>query len=144
MLQTTSVQILVNFGQRKSHQIELQSLGGFGILEKELVAGPLASRPRQPIAACPGPRTRGNAAWRGHRPPPHVGAVGRPPHLLHTSCMRSPPWEPYRVLLRSKGEANSIASTPRTSAILFFPCRRLPSSTAPQRKPPTLHLRPRL
>jgi hypothetical protein len=93
---------------------------GFGILEKELVAGPLVSSPRRPIAACPGPRTRGNAARRGHRPPPHDGTVGRPPRL-HAPCMRSPPREPYRTLLRSKGEANSIALTPRTRAILFFP-----------------------
>jgi hypothetical protein len=147
MLQATSVQILVNFGQKKSHQIELQSLGGFGILEKELVAGPLASSPRRPIAACPGRRARGNAAWRGHHPPPHAGAAGRPPRLIHAPCMRSPAQEPYRALLQSKWEANSIASTPRASAILFFPCHRLPSSTvttssasAPYAPPPASSL----
>jgi hypothetical protein len=51
---------------------------GFGILEKELVAGPFASSPRRPIAACPGPRARGNApvAWS---PPATSRRRGRPP-----------------------------------------------------------------
>jgi hypothetical protein len=35
---------------------------GFGILEKELWQGPLASSPHRPIAACPGPRARGSTA----------------------------------------------------------------------------------
>jgi hypothetical protein len=85
------------------------------------VAGPLASSPRRPIAACPGPRVHGNAAWRGHRPPPHAGAVGHPPRLLHAPCMRSPLRVTYLALLRSKGEENSISSTPRASAIFFSP-----------------------
>jgi hypothetical protein len=39
MLQIISIKILVNFGQRKSHQIELQICVGFEILEKESVTG---------------------------------------------------------------------------------------------------------
>jgi hypothetical protein len=40
MLQTISVQILVNFEQRKSHQIELQSLGWFWNFGKRISSGP--------------------------------------------------------------------------------------------------------
>jgi hypothetical protein len=92
------------------------------------VAGPLASSPRRTIAACPGPRMHRNTAWRGHRPPPHAGAVGRPPRLLHAPCMQSLLRVTYLALLRSKGEENSISSTPRQRNLLL-PCRRLPSST---------------
>jgi hypothetical protein len=39
MLQTISVQIFVNFRQRKSHQIELQSLGWFWNFGKRINGG---------------------------------------------------------------------------------------------------------
>jgi hypothetical protein len=45
MLQTMSIQILVNFGQRKSHQIELQSLCWFWNFRKRIVAGPACQQP---------------------------------------------------------------------------------------------------
>jgi hypothetical protein len=68
MLPTIPIQILVNFGQRKSHQMELQSCVGFENLEKELASGPLASSPRRPTAACPGLVLQ-------YQPTEHVGCL---------------------------------------------------------------------
>jgi hypothetical protein len=84
--------------------------------------------------------------WRGHRSPPHAGAVGHPPRLLHAPHMRPPLCVPYLALLRSKGEAQTPSSTPRASSQSSSPCCRLLSSavitsSAPA---PTPHLRPHL
>jgi hypothetical protein len=100
---------------------------GFGILEKELVAGPFASSPRQPIAACPGPRTCGNApvAWS---PPATSRRRGRPPAT-------PPPRAVHAVT--APGALSRAATVQRRSQFHFldssrqrsplFPCRRLPS-----------------
>jgi hypothetical protein len=93
MLQTISFQILVNFGQRKSHQIELHSLCWFWNLKKRIVA------------ACPGPRARGSAAvaWSPpSMPPPRAGGLSAAGHALDTGShrphVRHPPPEDAPIL----------------------------------------------
>jgi hypothetical protein len=44
----------------KVTKLNYKVCAGFEILEKESVTVPLASSPRQPTAACPGPRVRGS------------------------------------------------------------------------------------
>jgi hypothetical protein len=61
---------------------------GFEILEKESVTGPLASSTRRPHSHVSQPTHARGQRWRGHRPPPHAGTVGRPPRLLHAPHMR--------------------------------------------------------
>jgi hypothetical protein len=133
---------------------------GFGILEKELVAGPFASSPRRAIAACPGPHARGNApvAWsppatsrrRGRppaTPPPRAvhavtapGALSRAAtvqrrsqfHFLDSSRQRNPlfPLPPTAVL----GGDHLLGASPlrSTSGLVFdFPSTTVPWGTSP-------------
>jgi hypothetical protein len=68
-----------------------------------LLVAHVGPRPRVPTHACPGMQR-----WRGHRPPPHADAVGRPPRSLHAPRMRPPPVRPYLALPWSKGEASPL------------------------------------
>jgi hypothetical protein len=102
MLQTISVKIWWILDKGKVTKLNYKVWAGFGILKKELVAGPFASSPRRPIAACPGPRVHGNtpvvwsppatSRWRGRplaTPPPcAVHAVTAPGALSRAATVQ--------------------------------------------------------
>jgi hypothetical protein len=76
---------------KESHQIKLQILYWFWNFRKIIVADPLASSPRRPIATCPGPRVRGSAAvaWSPPGiPPPRAGGPSAAGHALDTGSHR--------------------------------------------------------
>jgi hypothetical protein len=60
--------------------------------------------------------------WRGHRPPPHAGVVGRPPRSLHAPRMRPPPRAPLSCAALVRRRSIPSTSTPpraaRCSALL--------------------------
>jgi hypothetical protein len=94
----------------------------FGILEKELWQGPLASSPRRPIAACPGPRVRGSTvvAWSPPAtPPPRAGGPSAAGDTLDTGSHRPhvchPPPENAPILssLRPKPFCFPLLATER-------------------------------
>jgi hypothetical protein len=131
MLQTISIQILVNFGQRKSYQIEYKVCADFGILEKELWQGPLASSPRRPKATCPGPRARGSAAvawslpttsrrcgWPPATPPPCAAHAATAPCALIPRCHGHRRSTPYHDSSRQLAVSFPLLASPFTSAML--------------------------
>jgi hypothetical protein len=104
---------------------------GFGILEKELWQGPLASSPRQPIAACPSPRARGSAAvaWsppatsRRHgrppaMPPPRAAHAATAPCALIPRCHGHKRSTPYHGSSRQLAVSFPLLASPFTSATL--------------------------
>jgi hypothetical protein len=89
--------------------------------------------------------------WCSHRPPPHAGAVGRPPRLTRRACGHRPVC-PYLALLWSKGEAPpyldsssrqcSTTPLPPTTSLgsenhqTPAPYAPPPASSSPSRAPP--------
>jgi hypothetical protein len=87
--------------------------------------------------------------WRGHRPPPHADAVGRPARLLHAPHM--PPRHrvplPRAATVTEKHPCFTSlrpARPPRLSSAPPLPPRALPRRPAPPAmESPRLHLRER-
>jgi hypothetical protein len=96
---------------------------GFEILEKDLVAGPASQWPtmthgRVSRLACAHARTV-TPQWLGHRLPPHVDAVDRPPHPLHAQPMQlSPPHACHVLIPRSDHAKAPFPSSPSAGAKL--------------------------
>jgi hypothetical protein len=104
---------------------------GFEILEKELWQGPIASSPRRPIAACPGPRAHGSAAvaWSPpatsrRRDRPHATPPPRAAHVATASCALIPRCHghrrstPYHDSSRQLAVSFPLLASPFTSAML--------------------------
>jgi hypothetical protein len=132
MIQNISIQILVNFEQRKITKLNYKVCAGFGIIEKELWQGPFASSPRQPIAACPGPHARGSAAvaWSlPAMPPPHATHATTAPCALIPRCHGHRRSTPYHDSSRQLAVSFHLLASPFTSATLQH--RALPRQPLP-------------
>jgi hypothetical protein len=82
--------------------------------------------------------------WRGHHPPPHTGAVGRPPRLLHAPHMRPRRRVPLpcTATVTEKHPCFASLCLARPPRLSSAPPRALPRRSAPPAmESPRLRLR---